>query len=102
MQPQQTLRDRLVVEQEAAKEQGKEHDKHAEQIRHTLVAHDNPDEQADHRSRQIEQHEEEHKLAKLRSSRHQAGHRVHDAAHNRGRQDAQGNNIEDDFGQVVG
>ena len=44
LQPQQTLGDGLVVEQEAAEEQGEEHDEHAEQVGNALVADDDSEE----------------------------------------------------------
>ena len=37
-----------MVEQEAAEEQGEEHDEHAEQVGYALVADDDSEEQADH------------------------------------------------------
>lgn len=101
LQPQQTLGDRLVVEQEAAKEQGEEHDEHAEQVGHALVADDDSEEQADHRRCQVEEHEEEHEFAELGSGGYQTSHGVHDAAHDGRREDAQGNDVEDNFGQIV-
>ena len=101
LQPQQTLGDRLVVEQEAAKEQGEEHDEHAEQVGHALVADDDSQEEADHRGCQVEENEEEHELAEFGSGRHKACHRIHDAAHDGRREDAQGNDVENNLGQVV-
>lgn len=102
LQPEQALGDRLVIEQEAAEEEGEEHDEHAEQICHSLVPHADSDEQADHGGRQVEQHEEEHELEELGGGRHEARHGVHDAAHDGRRKNAQGYDVEDDFGQVVG
>ena len=102
LQPEQTLGDGLMVEQEAAEEQGEEHDEHAEQIGDALVADDDTEEQADHRRCQVEEHEEQHELAELGSGRHQTCHRVYDAAHDGRWDDSQGNDVEDDLGQVVG
>ena len=90
-----------MVEQEASEEEGEQHNQHTEKVRHSLVAHADSDEQADHSGCQVEQDEEEHELEELGRCGDEAGHRVHDAAHDSGRQDPQGNDVENDFRQVV-
>jgi hypothetical protein len=91
-----------VVEQKAAEEEGEQHDEHTQQIRDSLVADADADEKTNHGGCQVEQDEEEHELEELGRRRDQARHGVHDAAHDSRRQNPQGNNIEDDFRQVVG
>ena len=70
-----------MVKKKSRKKQAEEHHETSNQVGHPTVPEDNPDEQADARSRQVEKNQDQNELKKLRPQGNQTSHRVDDNTH---------------------
>ena len=102
MQPQGRVGNRVVVEKQTGEQQTEQHHQASDQIGHSDIAEHDADKQADVGGREVKQDQHQDEPEELAPGRNQAGHRVHDHAHDDGREQSQGHDIKHHLGGKVG